>query len=86
MTYESGGFDYDADAHIISFTINKGYTDIRPKLVDNAGNVNNLAMIKHVYVGNLFARWWYLFIIGGLIILAIPTSIIFVIIRQKRTV
>lgn len=84
LTYESEGFDYDADAHTISFTINKGYTDIRPTLVDNAGNVNNLAMIKHVYVGNLFARWWYLFIVCGLIILAIPTFIILAIVRKKE--
>ncbi|MCM1508162.1 MAG: hypothetical protein NC177_13690 [Ruminococcus flavefaciens] len=84
LTYESGGFDYDADAHTISFTINKGYTDIRPTLVDNAGNVNNLAMIKHVYVGNLFARWWYLFILGGLIVLAIPTIFIIMVVRKRK--
>lgn len=85
LTYENGGFQYDENAHTISFTINKGYTNIRPTLVDNAGNINNLAMIKKVYVGNLFARFWYLFIFGGLIVIAIPTLIILAIVRKKKT-
>ncbi len=84
LTYENGGLQYDEDSHIISFTVDKGYTSIRTTLVDNAGNANSLAMIKKVYVGGLFARWWYLFILGGLIVLAIPTYIIFMIIRKKR--
>lgn len=81
---EDGGFVYDENAHTISFTINKGYTDIKPTLVDKAGNINNLAMVKNVYVGGVFARWWYLFVLGGLAILAIPTGIIIAIIRKKR--
>lgn len=36
-----------------------------------------------VYVGNLFARWWYLFVLGILIILSIPTFIIFSISKKK---
>lgn len=84
LTFENGGFKYDENAHTISFTLNKGYTDIRPTLVDNAGNINNLEIIKNVYVGNLFARWWYLFIFGGLVILAIPTILIMMIIRKKK--
>lgn len=86
LTFENGGFKYDENAHTISFTLNKGYTDIRPTLVDNAGNINNLEIIKNVYVGNLFARWWYLFIIGGLVILAIPTFFIIMIVRKKRAI
>lgn len=85
LTYENGGLQYDEDSHIISFTVDKGYTSIRTTLVDNAGNTNSLAMIKKVYVGGLFARWWYLFILGGLVVLAIPTYIIFMIIRKKRS-
>ena len=81
---EDGGFVYDESAHTISFTIGKGYTDIKPTLVDKAGNINNLAMVKNVYVGGVFARWWYLFVLGGLAILAIPTGIIIAIIRKKR--
>lgn len=81
---EDGGFVYDENAHTISFTIDKGYTDIKPTLVDKAGNINNLPMVKNVYVGGVFARWWYLFILGGLAILAIPTGIIIAIIRKKR--
>lgn len=81
---EDGGFVYDENAHTISFTIDKGYTDIKPTLVDKAGNINNLAMVKNVYVGGIFARWWYLFIFGGLAVLAIPTAIVIVIIKKKR--
>ncbi len=81
---EDGGFTYDENAHAISFTINKGYTDIKPTLIDKAGNVNNLKMVKNVYVGDVFPRWWYLFILGGLTILAIPTTIIIAIIQKKR--
>ena len=80
---EDGGFVYDESAHTISFTIGKGYTDVKPTLVDKAGNINNLAMVKNVYVGGVFARWWYLFVLGGLAILAIPTGIIIAIIRKK---
>lgn len=86
LRYDDGGFDYDADAHTISFTIKKGYTDIRSTLVDNAGNINNLPIIKKVYVGSLFARWWYLFIFGSLDILAIPTFIIITFVYRKRNV
>lgn len=81
---EEGGFIYDENAHTISFTINKGYTDIRTTLVDKAGNQNNLELVKNVYVGGVFARWWYLFVLGGLAILAIPTGIIIAIMRKKR--
>lgn len=81
---EEGGFIYDENAHTISFTINKGYTDIRTTLVDKAGNPNNLELVKNVYVGGVFARWWYLFVLGGLAILAIPTGIIIAIMRKKR--
>ena len=51
LKYEDGGFDYDADAHTISFMIEKGYTDVRSTLVDNAGNINNLPILKKIYVG-----------------------------------
>ena len=86
MKYEDGGFDYDADAHTISFMIEKGYTDVRSTLVDNAGNINNLPILKKIYVGGLFARWWYLFIGGGIIVLLIPTLIITAIVRRKKQV
>lgn len=84
LKYEDGGFDYDADAHTISFMIEKGYTDVRSTLVDNAGNINNLPILKKIYVGGLFARWWYLFIGGGIIVLLIPTLIITAIVRRKK--
>mgnify|MGYP004519818189 FL=1 len=80
-----GGFVYDENAHTISFTINKGYTDIRPTLVDKAGNINNLPLVKKVYVGGVFARFWYLFIFGGLLVLAIPTLIIMALIKKKKS-
>ena len=80
-----GGFVYDEKAHTISFTINKGYTDIRPTLVDKAGNINNLPLVKKVYVGGVFARFWYLFIFGGLLVLAIPTLIIMALIKKKKS-
>lgn len=86
LKYDDGGFNYDADAHTISFTIEKGYTDIRPTLVDNAGNINNLPIIKKVYVGDLFARWWYLFIFGSLVVLAVPTFIVVTFVRRKKNV
>ena len=80
-----GGFVYDENAHTISFTINKGYTDIRPTLVDKAGNINNLPLVKKVYVGGVFARFWYMFIFGGLLVLAIPTLIIMALIKKKKS-
>lgn len=81
---EDGGFIYDENAHTISFAIEKGYTDIKPTLVDKAGNINTLSMVKNVYVGGLFARFWYLFVLGGLAVLAIPTFIILALVRKKK--
>ncbi|MBE6843106.1 MAG: hypothetical protein E7510_09810 [Ruminococcus sp.] len=84
LTYKNGGLQYNEDSHIISFMIDEGYSSIRTTLVDNAGNTNSLSMIKKVYVGSLFGRWWYLFVLGGLVVVAIPTCVIFTIIRKKK--
>ncbi|MBR3628881.1 MAG: hypothetical protein IKN55_00190 [Oscillospiraceae bacterium] len=81
---DDGGFTYDENAHTITFRLNRGYNDIRPTLVDMAGNVNTLDVVKNVYVGGVFARWWYLFILGGLVVAAIPTVIIIMAIRRKK--
>lgn len=84
LTNSNGGFVYDKNAHTISFIINEGYSEIRPTLIDKAGNVNTLSTIKNVYVGGLFARWWYLFILGGLLVLTIPILIIVMLVRRRR--
>lgn len=70
---------------MISFTIHKGYSDLRSTLVDKAGNISNLDIEKKVYVGGVFARFWYLFILGGLIVLSVPTLLIAAFIRKKKT-
>ncbi|MBQ5335223.1 MAG: hypothetical protein J6Z45_04670 [Oscillospiraceae bacterium] len=85
LTAGEGGFVYDEDAHTIGFTIGKGYTDIKTTLVDNAGNSYVLPIVKKVYVGVLFARFWYLFILGGLALIGVPAFIIISAIRKKRT-
>ena len=82
---EDGGFVYDEDAHTIGFTLGKGYTDIKTTLVDNAGNTYNLPVVKKVYVGGLFARFWYLFILGGLALIAVPALVIGSFLRKKRS-
>ena len=81
---EDGGFTYDENAHTITFRLNRGFNDIRPTLVDMAGNVNTLDVVKNVYVGGVFARWWFLFILGGLVVAAIPTVLIILAIRKKK--
>jgi len=85
LTYESGGFQYDEQNHTISFTVNNGYTSIRPTLVDKAGNINNLAMVKKVYVGSIFARWWYLFVLGGLSVVSVSVYGFLSLIRRKKS-
>ena len=80
----SGGFTYDEDAHAISFTLSRGYTDIKTTLVDNAGNTYNLPVVKKVYVGGLFSRFWYLFILGGLVLISVPALIIYTALKKKK--
>ena len=82
---EDGGFVYDEDAHTIGFTLGKGYTDIKTTLVDNAGNTYVLPIVKKVYVGGLFARFWYLFILGGLALIAVPALAVVSFLRKKRS-
>ncbi|MCR4645623.1 MAG: hypothetical protein K5695_09485 [Oscillospiraceae bacterium] len=81
---DNGGFTYDEAAHTITFVLKKGYNEIRPTLVDMAGNVNTLDVVKNVYVGGVFARWWFLFVLGGLIVAAIPTVLIILAVRRKK--
>lgn len=82
IRYGTQGFTYNEDNHTITFTLEEGYTDIRATLVDKAGNINNLPIKKNVYVGNLFKRWWYLFVLGAAAIIGFPTFIITS--RKKR--
>lgn len=80
LTYVNSGYTYDENAHTISFILPKGNNIIRPTLVDLAGNINNLS-IKEAYVGEIIERFWYLFFIGGVVIISVPI----ILIRRRKS-
>lgn len=79
---DEDSFIYNEKNHTITFLLRNEENEIRPTLVDNAGNINNL-YTKNVYLGELFKRYWYLFVTGGAILLSIP--VIFILRRKKRS-
>ena len=76
--------DYDPDANTIKFVINTGFNDIKTTLCDLAGNKAGLPTVKHLYVGTKLARWWYLYVLGGLLILGLISVPIILIVKRKR--
>ena len=77
-------FVYNSDNGIITITLKgEGEHELKVTLKDEAGNDTNLTVTK-IYIGSFMGRWWWLFLLGGLVIAGVITAVIVKLVKKKK--
>lgn len=82
---QDNGFRYNSSTGVITVTLKgQGSHNLSVKLKDKAGNVSTIEKTD-IYIGSFMGKWWWLFLIGGLIIAGFIIALIVILTKRNKS-